>query len=638
MRDLFYPHVGELNHIGGYKNRLGVWSDGVFSWLEDQVWSKRLGYKKETLVTQAWAENKQPGLLLKINDTVLPNDCVYLKKIVFKNLLDRQQEVRVFFSHDFSIDESPVGDTALYDPDYQSLCHYKRNKYFLINGFTAQAESFYQYATGTKRFNEAEGTWRDAEDGELAGNPISQGSVDSTVSFRFHLPSLAEETLYYWIAIGRNIQEVRHLNNYIIRETPVALLSKSETYWRAWVNKRVQAFCDLPDQIIKLYRRSLLIIRTQIDRGGAIIAANDSDIMQTNRDHYSYMWPRDGALVVCAMIRAGYYELAIPFLRFCENALTEGGFLLHKYNPDGSAGSSWHPWVREGQTQIPIQEDETGLVLMALWEYYHAVRDIEFVSSLYRTLITPAAEFMLNFTYPDLQLPRESYDLWEERRGIFTFTTAAVYSGLVAAANFAGLLAEDRRSREYQAAAARIKDGMLKHLYDEKSGRFIRGIYLGKDGQVSKDLTLESSLFALFSFGVFDASEPRVKATMQALEKGLWVNSKVGGIARYTDDYYFQKSRDVANVPGNPWIICTLWLAEWYIAIANTVEELRRPLELLTWVVEHALPSGILPEQVHPYTGEPVSVAPLTWSHATFVMVVEKYMEKYQQLGQGGWY
>jgi GH15 family glucan-1,4-alpha-glucosidase len=51
-----------------------------------------------------------------------------------------------------------------------------------------------------------------------------------------------------------------------------------------------------------------LIIKTQTDADGAIIAANDSENIQFNRDTYSYMWPRDGALVSIAMTKAGFPE------------------------------------------------------------------------------------------------------------------------------------------------------------------------------------------------------------------------------------------------------------------------------------------------------------------------------------------
>ena len=107
--------------------------------------------------------------------------------------------------------------------------------------------------------------------------------------------------------------------------------------------------------------------------------------------------------------------------------------------------------------------------------------------------------------------------------------------------------------------------------------------------------------------------------TMKAIERCLWCQTEVGGVARYEDDYYHQISDDVARVPGNPWFICTLWLADWYTARATSLAGLARAEELLEWVVAHALPSGALAEQVHPFSGEPMSVSPLTWSHATFV-------------------
>ncbi len=103
------------------------------------------------------------------------------------------------------------------------------------------------------------------------------------------------------------------------------------------------------------------------------------------------------------------------------------------------------------------------------------------------------------------------------------------------------------------------------------------------------------------------------------------MRTPVGGIARYENDNYFQISQDVATVPGNPWFISTLWLAEWYIASAATLDDLERPLGLLRWCAGKALPSGVLAEQVHPYTGEPLSVSPLTWSHAAFVSAVQHY-------------
>ena len=87
------------------------------------------------------------------------------------------------------------------------------------------------------------------------------------------------------------------------------------------------------------------------------------------------------------------------------------------------------------------------------------------------------------------------------------------------------------------------------------------------------------------------------------------------------------------KVAGNPWVICTLWLAEYYIAKAMTVDDLGPALELIEWVTRVALPSGVLAEQFNPDTGAGLSVSPLTWSHSTFVATVNSYMSRLATLG-----
>ncbi|MFQ3678326.1 MAG: glycoside hydrolase family 15 protein, partial [Fimbriimonadaceae bacterium] len=107
--------------------------------------------------------------------------------------------------------------------------------------------------------------------------------------------------------------------------------------------------------------------------------------------------------------------------------------------------------------------------------------------------------------------------------------------------------------------------------------------------------------------------------------------SPVGGLGRYQDDYYFRQSYDV---PGNPWIICTMWLAQAKIQAAEKREDLEEPLHWLRWVLKHAARSGVLPEQLHPITGEHLSVSPLTWSHAEVVKTILDYCDKVRRLGK----
>ena len=133
------------------------------------------------------------------------------------------------------------------------------------------------------------------------------------------------------------------------------------------------------------------------------------------------------------------------------------------------------------------------------------------------------------------------------------------------------------------------------------------------------DEVIDAAFYAIYKFHLFEADDPRVVATMKAVEEKLWVKTRVGGVARYENDYYHRISNDIAAVPGNPWFICTLWLADYFITRATTAAELKIALPIFEWTASHALESGVLAEQVNPYTNEPLSVSPLTWSHATVV-------------------
>ncbi|MBI2543808.1 MAG: glycoside hydrolase family 15 protein, partial [Candidatus Rokubacteria bacterium] len=142
-------------------------------------------------------------------------------------------------------------------------------------------------------------------------------------------------------------------------------------------------------------------------------------------------------------------------------------------------------------------------------------------------------------------------------------------------------------------------------------------------------LTVDASLSGCFAFGAYDAGDPKVVKTMQAVADTLQIRTPVGGVARYQGDRYQAVEPASAAVPGNPWFICTLWLAQHHIARATTLEELQPARELLEWVAAHALPSGVLAEQIHPREGAPLSVSPLAWSHAEYVIAYLDYTRKF---------
>ena len=632
VRDIYFPYVGRFNHTEGHIQRFGVWADGRLAWIEDATWHRELRYKTDTLVTEVKLTNKELGLEIVCYDCVDFNDTVYFRKVLVKDLWNRPRDVRIFYHWDMSIGGSPVGDTANYDPATSGVVMYKDDMYFLFSACDQNKCGIDHWAIGTKRVGGAEGTWRDAEDGQLGRNAISQGSVDCTVGFNLTLEAGGEAYVISWLACGRSYTEVKQLNRRINESGPERMMARTEAYWRLWARKEAVDLQPLPASCRDLFYRSQLVMRTQIDNQGAIIAANDSDITQFGGDHYSYCWPRDGALTAHALIVSGQSELSRNFFRYAARVIEEDGYFLHKYTPAGKMASSWHPWMLEGQRVLPIQQDETALVLWALRRHFEAFRDVEFIKSVYQSLIIRPAEWILK--YRDANgLPMQSWDLWEERRGVHTFTVASVIGALIAAAEFAEEFGEPDRAVNYRDAAEAMRFAMKKHMWNVDQQRFARLVVPLADGTYRQDMTADSANYAIWAFGALPVNDELVEREMKAMRERLWVKTHVGGCARYERDYYHQVEREKTDlVPGNPWIICTLWQAQYIVAKATSVEELQEAVGLLEWTVKRAAPSGVLAEQINPYTADHMSVSPLTWSHATFVIVVMEYLAKLESL------
>lgn len=632
IRDMYYPRVGGMNHTEGQVQRFGIWADGQFAWVEDGSWAKELRYKADTLVTEVRLVNKSLGLEIVCHDAVDSHEPIYFRKSVVRDLTGKARDVRLFFHFDPSLRGSSVANTANYDPSTTSLVIYKEDTYILINACDQHKCGIDHWAIGQKRMGGNEGTWRDAEDGQLGRNAISQGSVDATVGFNLQVPPGGESYVTSWVACGKSYEDVKRLNRQIWEIGPDRLLARTEAYWKLWARKEHLDTTPLPEPVADLFYRSMLVVRTQIDDGGAIIAANDSDIAHLAGDHYSYCWPRDGALVAHALILCGQSELSRSFFRYCARVIEPAGYFLHKYTPEGNLASSWHPWVIDGQRVLPIQQDETALVVWALRQHFEAFKDVEFIKDLYQPLVVRPADWMLEYRDHN-GLPQQSWDLWEERRGVHTFTVAATIGALEAASAFARDFGELDRSASYAERAERMRGAMKRHLWNPEQKRFARMAVPLRDGSYRLDMTPDSANYALFAFGALDPHDSMVETEMRALRERLWIKTDVGGCARYANDYYHQvENENIDAVPGNPWVICTLWHAQHEIARATTRAELAEALPYLQWSARRARASGVLAEQFHPYSGEPISVSPLTWSHATVCVVVAQYLRKLAEL------
>jgi oligosaccharide amylase len=630
VKDLYFHYPGLENHVSeNLTHKIGIYVDDRLSWIDDGDWNVIVKAQKGTMASDISAKNISAGIEIHFTDVVYNEKNMFIREITLFNLFDRKRNVKVFFNQQFNISETHIGDTAYFDPREDVLIHYKGRRVFLINTLT-EKKGFDEYSIGLFGIEGQVGTYKDAEDGKLSGNPIEHGQVDSVLEVNCELQAKSDTTLYYWICVAKSIEEAKNLNEEILIRHPKEIIESTVDYWRAWANVQNFTFYGLDKDIKELFHKSLIYIRAHIAKNGAIIASGDSEMLQFGRDYYRYVWPRDASVAALALEKAGDFNATKRFFEFCNDTITREGFFMHKYRPDKSIGSSWHPWVIDGRKQYPIQEDETALVIFALWKFYELSHDIEFIESVYNNLIKQAAEFMTKYLDEKTGLPKASYDIWEQYYGISTFTSATVFGALIAASKFAKLLGKEESSEKYRDVAESIKKAILKYLFDEKESYFYKMIHT-EGNKLEIDRTLDmSAIYGVYKFGVLDINDARVKRAVEKTIERLEVKTEVGGIARYEGDTYHHKG---GNYPGNPWVITTMWLAQYYIEIAKQEKDMEPVKRLLFWAVKNANPGGILPEQFDPYTGEHLSASPLVESHAEYVTTIINYLEKLEELG-----
>lgn len=638
VRDLYFPHVGQENHVSGnFLHRLGVYADGRMSWFSEPAWDIQIDCLTDTFTSSILAVNKELSVEIRFSDTVLHENDIFLRKINIKNTGNRKREIKMFFHHEFEIRETARGDTAFFDPIYKSIIHYRGRRVFLISLSDESGRTFDDYTTGIFGVEGKEGSFRDAEDGKLSKNPIEHGHADSVIAKTFDLESGEEKEIWYWIVLGETLDNTRKKHDEFIKNGPKNYHESSGNFWKSWIKAHKISFDDLPSEVETLYYKSLLIMKAHVDHGGGILASSDSDMLNYGRDTYNYVWPRDAARIALALLEAGDPEPARKFFHFIRDVTEDDGYVLHKYRPDRSLGSSWHPWIQDGNPALPIQEDETALVLITLDKYFEKTGDFDLIDNLYNSLIRKMASFLLAYRDEEARLPLPSYDLWEERYGVHAFTTATVVAGLSGAANIAEALGKKRDHRSFKRGADEIKQA-ARIRFQNTDNQYLHRSFrkdlpapasTGRRAEGNKifyDSTIDiSSIFGFIEYGIYGAGDREMLEAYEALEKNLLCQTSVGGYPRYIGDKYRLIHNDV---PGNPWIITTLWAAQIIIKRASSTDELKEAKDWILWATHHAGSSGVMPEQIDPHTGEHLSASPLTWSHAEFVITVLAYLDK----------
>lgn len=616
VHDFYFPYVGLENHAAGksLRHRVGVWVDGGVTWLDDGSWALEFSYPHHALIGHIIARNEAKQIALEFDDFVDGEMSAFVRNIHIVNLADRERDVRLFLHQAFAIGDSRSNtDTGQYLPDAHSIVHYRGRRAFVVSAKTDRDAWFDQYSIGLFDIEGHEGTYRDADDGELSMCAVEHGRVDSTIRFRFELAAHASSRVYYWVAAGMSAREALSTHRQLAAKDPHVRLEKTAHWWHQWLKPAAEIAAKLDPRYRETFLKSVMLIKSQIDKRGAVVASTDTAMLNYSRDTYAYCWPRDGAYVVWPLIRMGYEEEPYRFFDFCRRSLHSGGYLMHKYRSDGALGSSWHPYLHEnGVVAPPIQEDETALVLFVFTQFYHQHTDAQLLKEFYEPMVVPMANFLSSYVDHHTGLPRQSYDLWEEQFMVTTYTTAVTQAALFAAADIAEVREDSDNAVKWRSAAEDIMSAAQKHLFDEERGVFYKGARM-RDGNLEVDRTIDmSSVFGAFMFGLFPTDGHEISRAFASVKKAFNFSLDQPGLPRYENDNY---RREDSSIQGNWWYIASLWLGQYAIETGDheTADA------VLSWVTSQAAATGVLSEQVNPQNGQIVSVAPLTWSQAEYV-------------------
>lgn len=592
--DIYYPYVGLENQTGGDPIRIAIW-DGKNLFLDD-MWRTEISYLDNSNIVEIRSEIPNTNISVTSYNFLDNDEPIYYSIIKVVNNNNIQKNLKLFFIHNINLYSNSFGDTAFYDPYTFAIIHYKSKRYLGFKAFSSSF-TFSEYNIGKGNLID------DLYDGYLGLNAIDNGDVSSSLGIEMKIDPNSFTKLYYVIAAGKNLDEIRNTLRKINFATVETSFTLSYMFWRNWLKKSLKINLD---NIGKIYQVSLLTIKNHMDLNGSIIASSDFSFVKVYGDSYQYCWPRDAAIAAHALDIAGYKELAIRHFNFISELLSSEGFLYHKYSPNKTLASSWHPWIYKGKKIYPIQEDETALELWAIASHYERYSDIDEISYLYKKFVKPALKFIMS--YMEEGLPKPSFDLWEERYGIHIYTISTIYGALTKGSKLAKDMGDEILSEDLLDTASLMKEITLKRM--TYNGRFIRRI----DEEGNQDLTIDASLYSPAFFGLISPEDPIMVKTINEIEAKLKVSN---GIIRYENDMYQRRKKQP-----NPWLITTLWLAEYYADIKNK----NKALDYIMWVLNRALPTGFLPEQVDPETFEPTSVTPLIWSHAEFIIAVNKLL------------
>ncbi len=410
----------------------------------------------------------------------------------------------------------------------------------------------------------------------------------------------------------------------------------TKSYWRKYVKAHNSLNIKDPknsyeEKIYEIYKRSILLfpLLTNSETGG-VIASPEVDEGRSRCGMYAYCWPRDAVFITKALDILKMDKEAEKFYKvFCKKTQSKNGMWEQRFYTDGKLAPCWG-----------YQVDETASVVYGIYQHYKATKSEKFLKDTL-PMCEKAIKFLKDYVKDWLEIKVTvnkkdvvqeeieaefckrkghkypiSYDLWEMCEGIHLYSVASIYAAFdsiikiyeVLGKNVSNFennrLKEDKISKsvqEIEKLMVQLKRYINTNFYDEEKKSYVRN---------ADDKKMDISILgAVTPFNIFRPKEKKIQNTVERINLSL--RTYTGGYQRFEQDNYMN---------GNPWPIANLWMTLYYLKTG----EKRKAKETFDFVVKTAGKHDFLGEQIDNNTLKPNWVLGLGWSHAMFIIVLEK--------------
>jgi GH15 family glucan-1,4-alpha-glucosidase len=408
------------------------------------------------------------------------------------------------------------------------------------------------------------------------------------------------------------------LSWYPANETPprptdaVYAIGDTELWWNDWASR-----CTYEGDYREAVVRSLITLKAlTYEPTGGIVAAATTSLPETlggarNWD-YRYCWLRDATLTLESLMRGGYYEEAMAWRTWLLRAAAgdpsqlqimygaAGERRLDEWEVDWLPGYEGSKPVRIGNAAAgQFQIDVYGEVMSALYESAHQEPAGE--SAAWELQLALMEYLETGWREPD-------DGIWEIRgpRRHFTHSKVMAWVALDRAIKTIENCHMEGPLDRWKVVRAEIHQQVCDEGFNVSKGSFTQ--YYGSD-------QLDASLLMIPLMGFLPATDPRVRATIEAIERELVEGDFV---LRY-------RTSDTGDVDGltgreGAFLACSFWLADCLSLLGRTHDA----RELFDRLLGLRNDLGLLSEEYDPVAGRLVGNFPQAFSHVSLVNSASK--------------